>query len=79
MFQFTQSVQPHYGPGFDTACSWKSVNYLPVGKGRSERKIDNLTSICVDWLENVGVSTSETLMDLQSTVALTVFTLPILN
>jgi hypothetical protein len=35
-----------------------SSRNLPGGKGRPERKADNLAAICANYLANVGASTS---------------------
>jgi hypothetical protein len=48
-FSNLSTFQPHYGPGMDSAsnrneyqeCSWNILG----GKGRLERKADNLTAI----------------------------------
>jgi hypothetical protein len=45
-FQFTQSFQPHYGAGVDSACYRNEYQNLPGGKGRPTHKADNLTANC---------------------------------
>jgi hypothetical protein len=39
-------VQPHYGPGADSASNRNECQESPWGKGRPARKADNLTDIC---------------------------------
>jgi hypothetical protein len=45
IFQLTQSFQPHYDPGVDSAFSRNEYKESSWGKGRPERKAD-LTAIC---------------------------------
>jgi hypothetical protein len=46
-FQLTESIQPHYDPGVDSASNRNEyLESFWVGKGRLARKADNLTAIC---------------------------------
>jgi hypothetical protein len=46
-FQFTQSFQPHYGPGVDSASNRNEYQESSWGvKGRPAHKADKLTAIC---------------------------------
>jgi hypothetical protein len=58
-FQLTQSFEPHYGPGIDSASNRNEYQEFSGGKWRPARKADNLTVICeLQCTENVGASTS---------------------
>jgi hypothetical protein len=47
LFQFTESFQPHYGPGVVSATNRNEYQESSWGgKGRQARKADNLTAIC---------------------------------
>jgi hypothetical protein len=45
-FQFTQSFQPHYGPGVDSARNTNEYQESSWGKGRPVCEADNLIAIC---------------------------------
>jgi hypothetical protein len=44
-FQFTKSLQPHYGSGFTELLTNGYQKFFLGGKSRPARKADNLTSV----------------------------------